>query len=814
MAGKGLQGHIATPSTMLALNPRKPEAGERLMKKTAVVPAFLALSLLATSGIGRPPSAPRSDLGGPLLASRFRPVDECLPQPEIVAIREADPALDLDHHRRMRDLFIEKAQRPNTTIVLGPTVVLDFSTIEELPITIGRCVTITSVARFARPSGDTAGHRGDVATRRRMTAGRDTARDGTRARRGTDGAAADRATEVLREEEEPPAIPEARSSTAPGPLLRFGPHRRSGDQVFLLVRCFVGVPDQADHVRLSGFRIHGPSFGPQSVGDKGILIDKCTDVEISNMEIAGWGGEGIRVQDDANEYFTPPLLAEAWQLRRLPGACEEPPYNGPQGRIGSPDQVRIVGNYIHHNQQPRSTFDGHAGGYGVLVTFGAHAQISRNVFASNRHSIAAGGTMGGYQATENLVLRYGGIHYDGVITVHTHAFDIHGTGDNGFDGFAGARTTYSHNAFQYSAGNAISIRGSPRCGIEISHNVFPHRGLEADRGDDAVKLHYRQDLDVIKLGPGNSLGYNSYGKYAVCDFDGDGIDDLFLPTGVSWWFSGGGEFPWRFLARRSERLERLRFGYFDGDNKCDVLTETGGAWMISSGGTGAWYRLGQQYAPLSEVQFGRFDPNERDLRPGATRRTTHAFWRTPTGQWKVTTLNGPSQGWRDAQSSSLPMSALRFGDFNGDGVTDVLSVQGGRWAISPSAAGPWQNLNPTLGSDVRQLFVADIDNNNTDDLIRVRYRVTSLGQDAVRESYTWEVSDGGSTAWKPLKSYRWDGTALSVTRDPVLHVFAGRFGTAPGAGILTVDRSGTGRFYAPLEARFGANPDWNSTFAY
>src|SRR6266511_3794854 len=129
---------------------------------------------------------------------------------------------------------------------------------------------------------------------------------------------------------------------------------------------------------------------------------------------------------------------------------------------------------------------------------------------------------------------------------------------------------------------------------------------------------------------------------------------LFLATGVSWWFSGMGEFPWRFLALRNERLSQLRFGYFDEDNKCDVLTESGGAWMIASGGTGQWYRLGQVYAPFSQVAFGRFDLSQRDHRTGATRRTTHAFWRTPSGQWKITTLTGANQGWKDVGSSSFP----------------------------------------------------------------------------------------------------------------------------------------------------------------
>jgi hypothetical protein len=702
--------------------------------------------------------------------------DACPSQRQIIEIRDADPAKDMAHHNAMRDLFVQKAAEPNTTILLGPAVVLDFSPVQDLPVRIARCVTIRSVSRFEN-RGDVR-DRSDTRERGRLRA----------------------------------PIPDARSSTAPGPLLKFGKHRSSGDKTFLEMSCAVGTDDQADHIRLSGFRVFGPSMGQQSVGDHGILISKCVDIEISNMEIAGWGGEGIRVKDDANEYPRPEVLAEAWQLRRIPGVCQEPPWNGPNGRIGSPSQVRIVNNFIHNNQQP--SHDGHAGGYGVQVTDGAHAQIDRNLFSTNRHSIEGGGTMGGYEATHNLVLRYGGIHWDSPVTVHTHAFDIHGTGDNGFGGFAGARTLYSYNAFQYDADQAIYIRGSPRCGVEISHNVFPHHGLEHDWGADAVKLYYRQDLEVVKLGPSNTLDYNSYGKYGVCDFDGDGVDDLFLATGISWWFSGMGEMPWRFLSERNERIEKVRFGYFDGDNKCDVVTEGNGEWAMSSGGVGLPRRLGSVYAPFSEVAFGRFDLSQTDRRAGATKQTTQAFWRSGNGQWKVANLTGVDQGWRNLGSSSFPMSALRFGDFNADGVTDVLAVENGRWAISSGGANPWERLNNNLSDDVRNLYIADVNNNNVDDLLRVKRTILRINQFESRESIEWSISYDGRQPWRMLKTFSWTIPTLLLNKDPALHAFAGRFGVAPGSGVLAVDRGGFGHFYAPLESQRGASPDWNSTFAY
>ena len=119
-----------------------------------------------------------------------------------------------------------------------------------------------------------------------------------------------------------------------------------------------------------------------------------------------------------------------------------------------------------------------------------------------------------------------------------------------------------------------------------------------------------------------------------------------------------------------------------------MLTESGREWVISSGGKGDWTSIGTFGVPLSEVVFGRFDPNVQDPRPGETRRTTHAFRRAPDGQWFLTALAAPA--WEHAQSSSFPLSKLRFADFTGDGVTDVLAVESGRWAISESARTSWQ----------------------------------------------------------------------------------------------------------------------------
>jgi hypothetical protein len=742
--------------------------------------------------------------------------------PTIVEIREADPDVDRPQHDCMRRCLANAVRRSNTTILLGPTVFLDFDGADEeieIPLDFGRCVTLTSASAFPADGATPRLSCEDILSPQEREdlcpgAGLDAA-----ALPSTPAPQSNLAGSAI-------DVQPARTPQSFGPLLKYGPHREN-DKVFLSIGCGAGDLEPSDHVRISGFRIRGPSLGHQEHENFGIRIDRCLDIEISNMEIFGWGGDGVTVLDEGDADNQPEE-----------GPGQVPPNNFPGERIGQPDQVRIFGNFIHHNQHPRSVLNSHTAGYGVEVDHGAWAQIYENVFDFNRHAIATPGDVGGYEASRNLVLKGGGYHGLGF---HTHQFDIHGTESRGKGGQAGVFSVFAENSFQYLSGAALYIRGRPQgrlqddgnvLGAVIRDNIFAHEGLEDDPGDDAIKVYDRDDLDVIQLGPNNDKGFDPYGRYGVCDFDADGIDDLFLATGRTWWFSSFGEFPWSYLSARPERLNQVRLGYFDDDKRCDVLTEKDGEWLIASGGTGSWQSIGAFGAPLSQVVFGRFDPSIRDHRPGVTRRTTHAFWRKESGEWLVTPLSAPT-GWQHAQSSGKPLSELRFGDFTGDGVTDVLAVENGRWSISESAHGSWQRLNPYLSNDVRYLLIADLDHNNIADLIRLEsvaldhnnidnlIRLESVACDTVATfsircrplgRVTWWVSDDGRSRWRKLKTY----TITSADLSPVDSVFgyAGRFGAAPGGGVLLIDSSRTGRFFSEAEIAAGASPDWTSVFAY
>jgi hypothetical protein len=217
-------------------------------------------------------------------------------------------------------------------------------------------------------------------------------------------------------------------------------------KTFLAVRCNEGEAPWGDHVRISGFSIFGTTDGQQTgTPVAGIRVRRCVDVQISNMEIHGFSGQGILVENKEND---------------------------PLRRITDFNQVRIHNNFIHHNQHPSV---GDAYGYGVETGHGgARAHVYRNVFDFNRHAISAAYDTGGYKAEENLILKGGGYHA-GFMHPYTHIFDAHGSGcwwSHDLCGNAGEEFHYFRNSFQYGRGKAIHFRGRPSTGTDISENVF------------------------------------------------------------------------------------------------------------------------------------------------------------------------------------------------------------------------------------------------------------------------------------------------------------------------------------------------------
>ncbi|MCU0308369.1 MAG: hypothetical protein MUE51_11495 [Thermoleophilia bacterium] len=523
----------------------------------------------------------------------------------------------------------------------------------------------------------------------------------------------------------PLAPPVRRSATSPGPLL----FTRSRPRPLLEIA--------GDDVRITGLRLHGPTWGSGEGDDNlenGILVSGRVRVEIADLEVAGWSGQGIRVNDK-------------------------------EGRILGPQDVDIHDNVFHHNQ--------HIGGngYGVLTSAGAYATIRRNVFDLNRHAIASSGKAGtGYRAEHNLVLRGGGVHGKWYNSF-THQFDVHG--DANCPDIPGNRHTWNcgnagdqywmqGNAFQYVSDDAIKLRGTPRVAAYIDGNVFAHRSVS-----DAVELRSRTRVSLDGPGrPASVARADGYGASGTCDIDGDRRDDLVLPTGVSWWYSSGGAGRWSFLRAAPGRIGDLVLGDVDADGRCDVLADGPGGVVMSSGGTADQRPVpGLEGARVAEIRVADLTGDGVD----------DVFRRAPDGGWW---LIRPGAAPEALQSSSAPLSALRLGDFDGDGRADVLGVSGGRWAVSWGGRSTWQRLNARIGGGQERALIADVDGNGIDDVVRLNIR------NLTRADVEW--SKDGRTPWRTLRRAEMPRTGPGVNTLAVTWpwIQAGRFDADPGEEVL------------------------------
>jgi hypothetical protein len=727
--------------------------------------------------------------------------------PEDRTVVELSGVGDATEVARQRACFVSSVTTPNTIVRLGPHAVFDFSNdhrSSSFPIVLGSCVAIVGVRKLS----------GSVPCPETLPNGLPEAPVPTAPTAVTAAGGQDELEENAPVASSPRRPGRGRTSRSLGPLLTFGDHSDLSDTTaFLQAEC--NADQSSEGGSFSGFRIYGPSFGEQPNSNQvGILIENCLNVDVANMEIAGWGGAAVKVQ---HPDLPNPLAG---------------PAGGTTYPVQWPDTISVVihDSYLHHNQHASSGLTGgHSAGYGVEVTGKGLARIENNLFDFNKHSVTAGADALGMVATNNLVLKGGGVKNTFIENSYIHVFDEHGDdASNDFNGGSAAQFSFLDNSFQYKNSDDIGIRGAVRGPSLIEGNVFA-------RSSETAALDFIDNNTSNIVIAGNLYNVDGYGQYDVCDMDGDGVDDLVLMTGTTWWSSSGGQFPWNFLRADTHRADQVRFGYFNDDARCDVLVEhptTKGLWFISRGGQSDWKPLAKDAQgqglnfihPLSEVQFGRFDPRVRDHRPGVTRKTTHAFWRSPDGGWYVTPLDRVA--WTQIGSSSFKFQDLLFGDFDGDGVTDVLAIEQGHWAYSSAGRTQWQRLN-NLNDPVQGLLVANMDaDDNIDDILKLVRTDTPISATLIRTKLTWWRSKNAVEPWKVWSEQTFDCNP----RDPDVALacgssYLGRFGAIPGdhqtvvkpnregAGTLTIDPWRRGYFYNPAEKLTGRPATWTSDAA-
>ena len=87
-----------------------------------------------------------------------------------------------------------------------------------------------------------------------------------------------------------------------------------------------------------------------------------------------------------------------------------------------------------------------------------------------------------------------------------------------------------------------------------------------------------------------------------------------------------------------------------------------------------------------------------------------------------TSDSGGTGSWQEINTSGYGVSELGFGNFDGNGVTDVFRAGGGKWYVSYDGTGPWQEIN-TSGYGLAELHLGDFDGNGTTDVFRTRLAI-------------------------------------------------------------------------------------------
>ncbi len=170
-------------------------------------------------------------------------------------------------------------------------------------------------------------------------------------------------------------------------------------------------------------------------------------------------------------------------------------------------------------------------------------------------------------------------------------------------------------------------------------------------------------------------------ELAFGDFNGDGLTDIFHPTGSKWEVSfmqtSGTVTNWETIATSAFGLNELTFGDFNGDRLTDIFHPTGSKWEVSfmqtTGLVTNWLNIGTSGYGLSELAFGDFNGD----------RLTDIFH--PTGsKWEVSYMlsSGIVSSWTKIATSGYGLNDIAFGDYNGDGLTDVFHSTGSKWEVS------------------------------------------------------------------------------------------------------------------------------------
>ena len=127
-----------------------------------------------------------------------------------------------------------------------------------------------------------------------------------------------------------------------------------------------------------------------------------------------------------------------------------------------------------------------------------------------------------------------------------------------------------------------------------------------------------------------------------------------------------------------------------------------------SGGKGSWINLNKTKATLNNIRFGDFNGDGKtDI---LTKRTSEL----------VSYLSGGKGSWINLNKTKATLNNMRFGDFNGDGKTDILTKRSSEQVSYLSGGkGSWIDLNKTKAT-LNNMHFGDFNGDGKTDILTKR----------------------------------------------------------------------------------------------
>ncbi|MCV2884166.1 right-handed parallel beta-helix repeat-containing protein [Aestuariibacter sp. AA17] len=369
-------------------------------------------------------------------------------------------------------------------------------------------------------------------------------------------------------------------------------------------------------------------------------------------------------------------------------------------------------------------------GYGVHVSGAqAHVNITDNEFRNNRHAIAANGEGSqSYTATRNKVRA--STLSTALKAKLSHSFDIHG--DDCLTGIckSGSTVEISNNIFQ-SDKPAIRVRGIPSNRAIIRSNTYPatvtkSNALQADF--DAKK----PNADFI----------------GRCDDAGSTISG---GKTLYAWLSGTSGFGSKQVISRQLPNKPTNFGEFDGTTGDEIFFfDRDNYWRVlgfraASGEDklqcGSVYKTPTTSPAFLTGQFGGAGSYEDLFRYNV--KTSNGITYREFQIFKMGYSTTYDRSFIDStvdktEVGSQDFSQMHIGDFDGDGIDEVLRANGSRWDVFDVSAKNWSTLRAS---------------NITANYIKVgKFDVGAISDVFYSHNGTWYLSNAGTSTPVALRT--------------------------------------------------------------